>query len=65
MTVKHMQSIIVYLTCLLLTTPLWAQAQAVDKAPDRGTGLAMFLAFILSVAIVIASIWSSKRSHQD
>ncbi|MBL4700416.1 MAG: hypothetical protein JKX85_04085 [Phycisphaeraceae bacterium] len=65
MRVKHLQSIIVMLTCLLTASPLWAQALSVDKAPEKGNGLALFLAFILSLAIIVASIWSSRRSHQD
>jgi hypothetical protein len=64
--VKHLQSIIVVvLTCLATASPLWAQSLSVDKAPDRGNGLAMFLAFILSVAIIVASLWGSRRGHQD
>ncbi|HAI14125.1 MAG TPA: hypothetical protein DCM28_20635 [Phycisphaerales bacterium] len=66
MCVKQLQSIIVILMTLLVSTsPLFAQASSVDKAPEQGRLLSMFLAFILATAIIVASIWGSRRGHQD
>jgi hypothetical protein len=66
MSVKKLHSIIVALMTLMVTaSPIWAQALSVDKAPEKGYRLSAFIAFILSVAIIVASVWSSRRGHQD
>lgn len=66
MFVKQLHTFIVVLMTLLVSaTPLFAQALSVDKAPEQGRGLSMFLAFILATAIIVASVWGSRRGHQD